>query len=150
MSTNEKTKSGLLHRRAILKAGVASLPVMAWRGRSTQAGTTPADARKPTQFQIACMTLPYSQFPLERALKGIQSAGYSHVAWGTTHREKDGKEVPVIAPDAPAAKAKELADRCRDLGLVPLMMFSGIYPEAKNAVEILTNRIRQASAGGLP
>ena len=32
-----------------------------------------------TQFQIACMTLPYSQFPLERALKGIRSAFPS---WG--------------------------------------------------------------------
>jgi sugar phosphate isomerase/epimerase len=150
MSTYERTNSGLLRRRTILKAGVASLPAMAWRGLSTQAGATPAQAKKPTHFQIACMTLPYSQFPLERALTGIRSAGYSYVAWGTTHREKDGKEIPVIAPDAPPANAKELAVRCRDLGLTPLMMFSGIYPEAKNAMEILTNRIRQASAAGLP
>ena len=96
------------------------------------------------------MTLPYSQFPLERALTGIRSAGYSYVALGTTHKEKDGKEVPVIAPDAPPAKAKEIGARCRDLGLTPLMMFAGIYPEAKNAVEIITNRIHQASAAGIP
>jgi sugar phosphate isomerase/epimerase len=96
------------------------------------------------------MTLPYSQVPLERALTGIQSAGFNFVAWGTTHREKDGKAVPVIAPDAPPAKARELAARCRDLGLVPLMMFAGTYPENENAVEILTSRIRQASAAGVP
>ena len=29
--------------------------------------------RKPTRFQIACMTLPYSKFPFERALKGIKA-----------------------------------------------------------------------------
>jgi sugar phosphate isomerase/epimerase len=150
MSTYEETSSALLHRRAILKAAVASLPAMAWHGLPGHAGTAPADTKKATQFQIACMTLPYSQFPLERALTGIRSAGYSYVAWGTTHREKDGKEVPVIAPDAPPAKARELAVRCRDLGLAPLMMFSGIYPEARNAIEVLTSRIRQASAAGMP
>jgi len=30
------------------------------------------------------------------------------------------------------------------------MMFSGIYPEAKNAVEVLTSRIRQAAAARIP
>ena len=150
MSACERTDSALLHRRAILRAGVASVPAMAWHGLSTLAGTAPAEKKKPTQFQIACMTLPYSRFPLERALTGIKSAGYSYVAWGTTHREKDGKQVPAIASDALPAKARELAARCRDLGLEPLMMFSGVYPEANNAMEILTNRIRQASAAGVP
>jgi sugar phosphate isomerase/epimerase len=56
----------------------------------------------------------------------------------------------VIAPDAPPARAKELAVRCRDLGLTPLMMFSGIYPEAPSALEVLTSRIKQASAAGIP
>src|SRR5437773_1477517 len=93
-----------------------------------------ADEKKtPTRFQIACMTLPYSQFPLERALTGIKAAGYQFVAWGTSHKE-DGKSVPVLAADAAPEKAKELATRCRDMGLEPLMMFSGIYPEAKNGL----------------
>src|SRR5690349_12622662 len=83
----------------------------------------------PTKFQIACMTLPYSRFSLARALKGIEGAGYEFVAWGTTHKE-DGKDVPVLAKDAAPAKAKELARRCRDMGLEPVLMFSGIYPEA--------------------
>jgi sugar phosphate isomerase/epimerase len=106
---------------------------------------------KPTQFQIACMTLPYNQYPLARALAGIKDAGYKHVAWGTTHKETgDGKPVPVMPPDAPPAKARELGQRCRDLGLEPLMMFSMIYPEQPKAVEVLTNRIRQAQAAGIP
>jgi len=104
----------------------------------------------PTRFQIACMTLPYSEFPLGRALEGIKKAGFDYVAWGTTHREiAGGEKVPVMAADAPPAKARELAVRCRDLGLEPVMMFSTIYPEAKNAVEVLTSRIRQAAAAGI-
>ncbi len=103
-----------------------------------------------TKFQLACMTLPYSPFPLSRALKGIAAAGYQHVAWGTTHRETDGGEkVPVMAADAAPDIAANLAKRCRDLGLNPVMMFSTIYPEAPNAVKVLTQRIRQASAGGV-
>jgi sugar phosphate isomerase/epimerase len=97
------------------------------------------------------MTLPYSAFPLERALTGIKSAGYDYVAWGTSHQEEgESKRVPVMAADAPPEKAKELGKRCRDLGLEPLMMFSGIYPENPMGLEVLTNRIKQASAAGIP
>jgi len=93
--------------------------------------------------------LPYSQFTLERALSGIRGAGYRFVAWGTTHQE-DGKRVPVLAADAPPARARELATRCRDLGLEPVMMFSGIYPEANNGLEVLRQRILQAGAAKVP
>ena len=103
----------------------------------------------PTRFQIACMTLPYSRFPLDRALTGIKAAGYDYVAWGTTHKV-GAVDVPVIAAAAPAVEAKELGKRCRDLGLEPLMMFSGVYPEAPGALDIMKARIRQAAAGGLP
>ncbi|HYE98060.1 MAG TPA: TIM barrel protein [Planctomycetota bacterium] len=98
----------------------------------------------PTRFQVACMTLPYSAFPLERALEGIRGAGYRYVAWGTSHQK-----VPVLAPDAPPERAQELGARCRDLGLEPLMMFSGIYPEAKDGFEVLAHRLKQAAAGGV-
>lgn len=106
------------------------------------------DAAK-TKFQIACMTLPYSRFPLKRALEGIKSAGYGFVAWGTTHNE-DGKNVPAIARDATPDHAKELAKRCRDMGLEPVMMFSGIYPEAKDGLDVHIQRIKQAGAAGVP
>ncbi|MGF1582320.1 MAG: sugar phosphate isomerase/epimerase family protein, partial [Gemmataceae bacterium] len=104
---------------------------------------------RPTTFQVACMTLPYSRFPLQRALTGIKNAGFRYVAWGTTHME-NGNRTPVMATDANPREARELGMRCRNMGLTPVMMFSTIYPEARNAVEVLTNRIRQAAAGQVP
>jgi sugar phosphate isomerase/epimerase len=135
-----------LNRRRFLQASAVGLSGLAL----ARAQQPPAGKDKPTKFLIACMTLPYAQFPLERALTGIKAAGYRYVAWGTTHREADGKQVPVVAADAPPEKAKELGKRCRDLGLEPLMMFSGVYPEAKNGLEVLKQRILQASAAGVP
>jgi len=102
----------------------------------------PVKSGKPTRFQIACMTLPYAAFPLERALTGLQKAGYQFVAWGTTHKEDGGKPTPVLAGDAAPDKAKELAKRCRDLGLEPVMMF-GPAPENPQA---LKQRVHQAAA----
>jgi sugar phosphate isomerase/epimerase len=153
MSTTPPERSFPLNRRSFLQIGAAGLSGLALGQAAAQgqAGKDkPAPRGKPTKFQIACMTLPYAQFPLERALKGIKAAGYHYVAWGTTHKEANGKAVPVLAEDAAPAKAKELAKRCRYMGLEPLMMFSMIYPENKNAIKVLTNRILQAAAGGLP
>ena len=103
----------------------------------------------PTTFQIACMTLPYSRFPLARALTGIKAAGFRFVAWGVDHTE-DGKRVPVLAKDASPATAKELANRCRSLGLEPVMLFSTVYPEHPDGLTVLTHRIEQAAAAGVP
>jgi len=109
-----------------------------------------AEEPKRSKFPIACMTLPYSQFPLARALEGIKKAGYTQVAWGTSHKEAGGdKGVPVMAADAPEAKAKELGQKCRDLGLTPLMMFAGVYPENEKGLEIHIQRLKQAAAGGV-
>lgn len=104
-----------------------------------------------TKFQIGCMTLPYGQYPLERALAGIKGAGFEYVAWGTAHREAgESKPVPVMAMDAAPGRAKELADKCRGMGLTPVLMFSGIYPEAPTGLEVLTQRLKQAAAAGIP
>jgi sugar phosphate isomerase/epimerase len=143
-------------RRTFLQAGAAGLSSLAANSLASaadqaQGNNQPANQRQPTRFQIACMTLPYSRFPLQRALTGLRSAGYTFVAWGTSHMEQPGgKAVPVLAPDAPPAQARELATRCRDLGLEPVMMFSGIYPEAKNGLEVLRQRILQAGAAKVP
>jgi sugar phosphate isomerase/epimerase len=138
-------------RRVLLQAGIGGIlsAALADRARSQQ----PAEQKpkgQPTKFQIACMTLPYSQYPLARALAGIKSAGYLYVAWGTTHKEPgEAKGVPVIPADSPPATAKVLGQKCRDLGLEPLMMFSGIYPEDPKGLEVLTHRIKQAAAAGI-
>ncbi len=133
-----------MNRRTFL--GVASAALIP---PTLRPGFARADDKALTKFQIACMTLPYSRFPLARALEGLKGAGYTFVAWGTSHKE-DGKDVPVIARDAPPEKAKELAKKCRDMGLEPVMMFSGIYPEAKDGLEVLTQRLKQAGAAGVP
>jgi sugar phosphate isomerase/epimerase len=145
----------VLSRRAWLGASVAGLAVATSGASGRRAIGTgpsadgPSSARgKPTRFLLACMTLPYSWFPLERALSGIKAAGYQYVAWGTTHKE-GAREIPVIAADAPPERARELARQCRDLGLEPLMMFSMVYPEAPEAPAIFRSRIRQAEAAGL-
>ncbi len=144
-------------RRDFLRASAATVAAISSLGgvsqrlmaTETQGNTEPPSSRQPTVFQHACMTLPYSQFPLERALTGIAAAGYRYVAWGVTHRESSGKQLPVMAEDAAPELARQLAKRCRDLGLEPVMMFSTIYPEHPRGLEVLTNRIKQASAAGI-
>jgi sugar phosphate isomerase/epimerase len=150
--------SSLVARRSFLFAASAATAVFAYSGTLAQSAepndTSAPDAKKlkkrqPTIFQHACMTLPYSNFPLERALSGIKSAGYAYVAWGTSHKDADGKSKPVITSDASAGEAKELAKRCTDLGLQPVMIFSGVYPENDGAIEILKQRVLQAEAAGI-
>ncbi|HET8549773.1 MAG TPA: TIM barrel protein [Bryobacteraceae bacterium] len=129
-----------MRRRDALKlAGAAAAPL---RGLG--------QSDKPTRFQLACMTLPYAAFPLERALHGIASAGYRFVAWGTTHQNAPGRKDPIVAADAAPGQAKRLADRCRALGLEPVMMFSQIYVAAPEAVKVHARRIEQAAAAGIP
>ena len=132
-----------ISRRNFLAASAGGLALTSTAEAAT---VQPAPKNPPTRFQVACMTLPYSQFPLQRALTGLRNAGYAHVAWGTTHLE-DGKRVPILARDAPVGRAKDLSSRCRDMGLEPVMMFSDIYPEAKDGFQVLRQRILQAAAG---
>ncbi len=139
--------TAMLDRRAWL--GMSAAGLVGFSAGARPAGEAPSvDRGNHTRFLIACMTLPYSRFPLDRALSGIKASGYRYVAWGTTHRE-GARDVPVIAPDAPPDRAKELGSKCRDLGLEPLLMFSMVYPEAPDALEVLKSRIRQAEAAGL-
>ncbi len=142
-----------LTRRSLLQMATYGATATALSGKLDHTFASPMEPqlRRRTEFQIACMTLPYASLPLHRALRGIKNAGYEYVAWGTTHRDSpDGPRIPVMPHDAPPAKAKELATRCRDLGLEPLMMFSTVYPEADNGLEVLTQRLHQAGAAGVP
>jgi sugar phosphate isomerase/epimerase len=133
-----------IERRIFLQSSLAGVGALAASSRAAQQG-------EKTKFQIACMTLPYSQYPLARALEGIKRAGFEYVAWGTTHKEPgESRGVPVMPEGAPVSKAAELAQRCRDMDLAPILMFSTIYPEAPNGVEVLTQRIKQAAAARIP
>ncbi len=109
-----------------------------------------AQSPGPTVFQLACMTLPYAQFPLERALTGIQKSGFKYVAWGITHKEESGATKPLLPVDAPAAEAAQLARRCRDMGLEPVMMFATVQLEMANAQDAHLRRIDQAAAAKIP
>lgn len=134
-----------LNRRDLLltlpaAAALASLPKLA---QSQNIG-------KPTNFQIACMTLPYSQFPLQRALEGIAQSGFKYVALGTRHLEAPGRQVSVLDLDAKPAEAKKVGDRCRKLGLTPVLMFSTVYVEAPNGLDAHKKKIEQAAAAGIP
>ena len=98
MPLNPPIGPGTLDRRAWFSVAAAGLVGLAGPARG-------ADPGKKTQFQIACMTLPYARFPLERALSGIQAAGYRYVAWGTTHLN-GSERVPVLAGDAPPERGE--------------------------------------------
>jgi len=113
------------------------------------ASSAAQDILAPTKFLMACMTLPYAAFPLDRALTGIKASGYDHVAWGVTHRESSGTK-PVLAVDAPPAESARLAARCRGMGLEPVMMFSTVNLEAPNALDAHLRRIDQAAAAKIP
>jgi sugar phosphate isomerase/epimerase len=132
-----------INRRLFLQAGTAGLLA----SRRVASEEKPPEKKKPTKFQIACMTLPYAHLSFERALKGLKSAGYRYVALYNSHAEAAGskKRVPVIANDSPPAKAKEVAKQCRDLGLEPVMVFG---PAVEN-VAAMKSSIRQASAAGI-
>jgi len=130
--------------------GAAGLLGAAAERAPRQTATVPGPAGAATRFQLACMTLPYAAFPLERALRGIASAGYAHVAWGVTHVGASGQTAPVLSVDAPPADAKALTARSRDHGLTPVMMFSTVFLEEPDAARAHTLRIAQAAAAGIP
>jgi sugar phosphate isomerase/epimerase len=135
-------------RRGLLRSFAGAVGTAAIAGKSSWAFAE--EKKQPTEFQLACMSLPYSQFSFQRALKGIKSAGYNFVAWGTSHRESPKADrTPIVPSDAPPSFAAEQAKKSRDAGLEPLMMFSMVYPEANNAMEVLTLRLKQASAAGV-
>jgi len=145
-----------LDRRTFLKnglfaAGTVAAGTAVVAPRRAQAAPAPsATARKPpTKFIHACMTLAWSKFPLMRALSGIKSAGYDHVAWGVRHTDSDGQTREVMEVDAPPARAGELGRICRDFGLEPVKMYARVRPYDPNAVQGLTNRIRQAEKAGI-
>ncbi|MDQ6700861.1 MAG: sugar phosphate isomerase/epimerase [Acidobacteriota bacterium] len=137
MREDETKEKGMRRREFLLTSALARTPI--------QAQPPPR-----TVFQLACMTLPYSQFPFDRALSGIKSAGYRYVAWGVTHKDEQGRPVPALNVNAAPAEAQKLAEHCRGMGLEPVMMFSTVQLEAPNARDAHFRRIDQAAAAHIP
>lgn len=99
----------LTRRDLLIQAGGAALAAPALRA----AGTEP--------YKLGCQTLPYQNLPFERAIEGIQRAGYKYVMLGSTHQKK-----PVFAPSLPADARARLRAQLSDAGLVPFMSFLGL------------------------
>ena len=137
-----------LDRRDFLST--LSAAALASLGKASPMVAAATGSGKPTNFQIACMTLPYSQFPFQRALEGIARSGFKYVALGTRHTEAAGRQVPVLDMGARPAEAKKVGDRCRDLGMAPVLMFSTVYVEAPDGLDAHKRKIEQAAAAGIP
>lgn len=152
--TTPNSKPKLGRRRVLQVAAMGMGGLLALGQTSAQTPDPPAGPaqpqQQPSEFQIACNTSAYSRFPLLRALQGIAQSGYKFVAWGTSHLESTGKRVPVLPVEADPSEAEKLAQRCRDLGLSPLLLHSNVAPEHPDAVASLTSRIKQAAAAGIP
>ena len=103
-----------------------------------------------TEFQIACMTIPFQTFSFERGVKGVATAGYKYLAWGPNQTGPDGKRLDTIALDAGVGRARELLRISRDAGLDTVLMFAAFYPENPGAVDAYKKRIDQAQAAGIP
>ncbi len=108
-----------------------------------------AGAADLTNFQLACMTLPYGGYSFERALEGIVSAGFEYAAWGTRH-SVGGERVPLLAVEASEAEARDLAARTRAAGLEPVMMFSTVNLEDPDAPRLHERRVAHAAAARIP
>jgi sugar phosphate isomerase/epimerase len=103
-----------------------------------------------TQFQIACMTIPFQQFSFERGVKGVAAAGFRFLAWGPNQTDSAGKRTDTIGLDAGQERARELLGISRDAGLETVLMFASFYPENPGAVDAYKKRIDQAQAAGIP
>ncbi|HUQ93676.1 MAG TPA: TIM barrel protein [Bryobacteraceae bacterium] len=110
------------------------------------AGQTPSR----TEFQIACMTIPFQQFSFERGVKGVAAAGFRYIAWGPHQADSSKRRLDTIALDSGPGRARELLRITRDAGLEAVLMFASFYPENPGAVDAYKKRIDQAQAAGIP
>jgi sugar phosphate isomerase/epimerase len=89
-------------------------------------------------LKIACMTLPYYNYPFERALAGIAGAGYRYVIFGTPHQ---GELVPEENDHYALTKVKLLLEK---YGLTPVMLLSHAQMEIDQPIERAYQQLRIA------
>lgn len=114
------------------------------------ASAAAAQTSSRSEFQIACMTIPFQQFSFEQGVKGVAAAGFRYIAWGPNQTDSAKRRLDTIALDAGPARARELLRICRDAGLETVLMFASFYPENPGAVDAYKKRIDQAQAAGIP
>jgi sugar phosphate isomerase/epimerase len=113
-------------------------------------GAVTAQVPHGTEFQIACMTIPFQSFSFERGVKAIAAAEFRFLAWGPNETDTSGRRIDTIGLDAGPARARELLRISRDAGLQTILMFATAYPENPGAIEAYRKRIDQAQAAGIP
>ena len=70
-----------IQRRTLLQAAAIGLGAFSLKSLDILAAEEhPGQKPRPTNFQIACMTLPYGQYPLVRALAGEAAGGQAGAA----------------------------------------------------------------------
>ncbi len=92
-------------------------------------------------MQVGCQTLPYSEYPFQRALEGIKNAGYEHLCFGIKHAGE-----ALFPPEMTDDDARALCNRARDAGLNPMMLMGGCGDVAEPAGEAKFRRTLEIAA----
>lgn len=95
-------------------------------------------------MKLACMTLPYAKYPLERALQGIAEAGYRYVAFGLPHA---GAESP---DEDDLNSAQKIGSLLESFGLTPIMLVSTNQIAPGQPLDRARRRFEFAKELGIP
>lgn len=94
-------------------------------------------------IRLACLTLPYGKCSFERALEGIDRAGYRYLAFGHPHEGRD-------YPDENDAKAiGSLQALFAKYELQPILLASNAHFKIDQPLERAIARMRTAKAFGI-
>ncbi|GIP37732.1 hypothetical protein J31TS4_10120 [Paenibacillus sp. J31TS4] len=93
--------------------------------------------------QLACMTLPYTAYPLERAIEGIASAGYRYVALGGPH---EGQDIFPPEDGEAVSRVRELLGR---YNLKPIALVCSTQLAPAQPFELALHRLEVARELGI-
>ncbi len=94
--------------------------------------------------QIVALTVPYGQYPLQRALEGVARAGYTRVGFGWMHQKQD-----VLGLDPRGESVKECRRLCDTYGLIPTVIGRGSTHDRISLGELLKRRVDVAKELGV-